>query len=167
MVDATIIEQSTGAKRDDGSSTRDEDASFTKKHGATHHGYKGHIACDLSGIVTDYRFTTAKEHDSKRIDELTVNERAAVYADSAYSDRARRAELTRRGVIDVIISKRVRGQAELRDWQKRWNKLVSCARTSGASVRNVETTTWLSSGSLSRLRTERVRLRADADGMQH
>lgn len=60
MVDATIIEQSTGAKRDDGSSTRDEEASFTKKHGVMRHGYKGHIACDLSGIVTDYRFTTAK-----------------------------------------------------------------------------------------------------------
>jgi len=49
MVDATIIEQSTGGKREDGSSTRYEDASFTKKHGVTHHGYKGHIACDLSG----------------------------------------------------------------------------------------------------------------------
>lgn len=128
MVDATIIEQSTGHKREDGSSTRDEDASFTKKHGVTHHGYKGHIACDLSGIVTDYRFTTAKEHDSRRIDELTKKERTVVYADSAYSSRARRAGLRERGVIDGIIYKRNRGQAELRDWQERWNKLVSRVR---------------------------------------
>ena len=52
MVDATIIHQSTGSKNDDGSS-RDQDASFTKKHGKTHHGYKAHIACDLSGVITD------------------------------------------------------------------------------------------------------------------
>jgi len=128
MVDATIIEQSTGRNRDDGSSTRDAEASFTKKHGKTHHGYKGHIAADLSGIVTDYRFTTAKEHDSRRIDELIVNERAAVLADSAYSDRARRAALRERGVIDGIIYKRKRGQDKLHDWQSRWNTLVSRLR---------------------------------------
>lgn len=128
MVDATIIEQSTGAKRDDGTSTRDEDASFTKKHGQTRHGYKGHIACDLSGIVTDYRFTTAKEHDSRRIDELTSKERTAVFADSAYSSRARRVELQDRGVIDGIIYKKNRGQPELWDWQSRWNRLVSRVR---------------------------------------
>ena len=128
MIDATIIEQSTGRRRDDGSNTRDQDASFTKKHGTTYHGYKAHIACDLSGIVTDYRFTTASEHDSKRIDELTINERTAVFADSAYSCRARRAGLRARGVIDGIIYKRVRGQSALRDWQERWNKLVSRVR---------------------------------------
>ena len=128
MVDATIIEQSTGRRREDGTSTRDEDASFTRKHGRTHHGYKGHIACDLSGIVTDYRFTTAKEHDSRRIDELTETERTAVYADSAYSDLARRSGLRERGVIDGIIYKRSRGQPELWDWQKRWNRLVSRVR---------------------------------------
>lgn len=128
MVDATIIEQSTGRNRDDGTSTRDADASFTKKHGKTSHGYKGHIACDLSGIVTDYRFTTAREHDSQRIDELTMNERTAVLADSAYSDRVRRAALRERGVIDGIIHKRNRGQATLYDWQLRWNRLVSRLR---------------------------------------
>jgi len=31
-------------------------------------------------------------------------------------------------VIDGIIYKRNRGQAELRDWQERWNKLVSRVR---------------------------------------
>lgn len=128
MVDATIIEQSRGRRRDDGSSTRDPDASFTKKHGAAHHGYKGHIACDLSGIVTDYRFTTAKEHDSRRIDELTAEERTAVIADSAYASAERRRSLRSRGVIDGIAYKRKRGQAALYDWQERWNHLVSRLR---------------------------------------
>ena len=128
MVDATIIEQSRGRSRGDGTSTRDPDASFTKKHGVPHHGYKGHIACDLSGIVTDYRFTTAKEHDSRQIDDLTMHERTAVIADSAYSSAARRGELRRRGVIDGICYKRNRGQAALHDWQTRWNKEVSRLR---------------------------------------
>jgi len=128
MVDATIIEQSRGRRRADGSSTRDEAASFTKKHGVTRHGYKGHIAADLSGIVTDYRLTTAKEHDSRRIDELTIGERKAVIADSAYESAERRSMLRARGVIDGIVYKRKRGQAALRDWQVRWNREVSRLR---------------------------------------
>ena len=70
MVDATIIEQSTGSKNDDGENTRDQDASFTKKHGKTHHGCKAHIACAMSGIITEYKVTTAIVHDSKCIDEI-------------------------------------------------------------------------------------------------
>lgn len=138
MVDASIVEQSRGRRRDGGDDennsdhggggTRDTDASFTKKHGRTHHGYKGHIACDRSGIVTDYRFGTAKEHDSKRIDELTERESVAVIADSAYASHERRARLHERGVLDAIIHKRHRGQAELPGWQREWNRVVSTIR---------------------------------------
>lgn len=128
MVDATIIEQATGRSRGDGTSTRDPEASFTKKHGVSYHGYKGHIACDLSGIVTDYRFTTAKQHDSRHIDDLTINEHKAVIADSAYADRARRRELRARGVADAICYKRNRNQPALHDWQERFNRAVSCVR---------------------------------------
>ena len=139
MVDAVLVEQSRGRRRDgqnnkdnddsnNSGSTRDTDASFTKKHGRTHHGYKGHIACDRSGIVTDYRFGTAKEHDSKRIDELTERESVAVIADSAYASHERRARLHERGVLDAIIYKRHRGQAELPGWQREWNRVVSKMR---------------------------------------
>lgn len=128
MIDATIIEQAKGSKNEKGENTRDQDASFTKKHGTTYHGYKTHIGCDFSGIVTDYRFTTAKEHDSKRIDELTDDETKAVLADSAYASRARREALQARGVIDAIIYKRNRGQKKLADWQIEWNRIVSRAR---------------------------------------
>ncbi len=128
IVDATIIEQAKGSKNKDGENTRDQDASFTKKHGTTYHGYKTHIGCDFSGIVTDYRFTTAKEHDSKRIDELVEHEDKVVLADSAYASRARRETLQKRGVIDAIIYKRNRGQKRLADWQIEWNRIVSRAR---------------------------------------
>lgn len=129
MVDATIIEQSTGSKNDEGENTRDQDASFTKKHGKTYHGYKAHIACDMSGVITDYKVTTAKAHDSKCIDELVENEEQVVYADSAYSSKDRREALRKRKVIDAIVYKRTRGQKELYDWQDRWNVLVSKVRS--------------------------------------
>jgi len=128
MVDATIIEAPRGRARPDGTSTRDAEADFTKKHGQSYHGYKAHIAVDLSTIVTDYRITTARVHDSQCIDALTVDETHAVIADSAYSDRARRAALRERGVIDAIMYKRVRGQPALHDWQERWNRIVSTLR---------------------------------------
>lgn len=125
MVDATIIEAPRGRPRPDGTTTRDRDASFTAKHGVPHHGYKGHIAADLSGIVIDYRFGTAKQADSDHIDDLTMHERRLVLADSAYSSAARRAELRARGVIDGICHKRHRGQQKLYGWQERWNRVVS------------------------------------------
>jgi len=49
LIDATIIEQSRGRTRADGTSTRDPEASFTRKNGETYHGYKGHINADRSG----------------------------------------------------------------------------------------------------------------------
>jgi IS5 family transposase len=128
MVDATIIEAPRGRPRSDGTNTRDPQASFTKKHGVTHHGYKGHMAVDLSGIVTDYRYGTAKEHDSNYIDELTEAEAQLVVADSAYSDRARRRRLLERGVADGICYKRHRGQKILHPWQERFNRAVSKVR---------------------------------------
>jgi len=96
LVDATIIEQARGSKRDDGTSTRDADASFTSKHGRSYHGYKGHIAADRSAIVTGYRFSDAAPHDSSFIDELTRKETRMVVADTAYHSMEREARLRAR-----------------------------------------------------------------------
>jgi transposase, IS5 family len=137
IVDATIIEQSrghgTGKKDDKGEpiTTRDPEASFTKKNDETYHGYKLHAATDISGIITGVITSTASHHDSRYIDELTKDEKRAVLADSAYSDRDRRNRLADRGVIAGIIHKRVRGQKELFGWQKRFNKQVSKVRALG------------------------------------
>lgn len=59
LVEATIIEQARGTKREDGSSTRDSDAIFMRKGGETFHGYKGHIAASRRGLVKDFRFSDA------------------------------------------------------------------------------------------------------------
>lgn len=137
IVDATIVEQSTGhktGKKDadgNGLSTRDPEASFTKKNDVSYHGYKIHAATDLSGIITGAIASTASHHDSRYIDELTKDEKRAVFADSAYSDAQRREQLEKRGVLPAIIYKRKRGQGELSAWQKKWNRLVSRVRALG------------------------------------
>jgi IS5 family transposase len=127
-VDATIIETSRGHKRDDGSHTRDKTASYTKKHGRIHHGFKAHIATDTNGMIKDYRFDTAKVHDSQHIDDLTAKEQHGIFADSAYMSVERKKHLESRGIFCGIIQRRVRGQKELTPEQKRHNRLVAGIR---------------------------------------
>lgn len=139
IVDATIIEQSTGHKtgrkdeQGEDITTRDPEASFTKKNDASYHGYKMHTATDTSGIITAVLTSTASHHDSRHIDELVeaAGEKRAVFADSAYSDQRRREEMEARGVLPAIIYKRVKGQKKLYPWQKKWNRLVSQVRAIG------------------------------------
>jgi IS5 family transposase len=128
IVDATIIEAPRGRKREDGTSTRDEEASYTKKNDRTYHGYKGHIATDRNGVVKDFRFDTAKHHDSQYIDELTADERALVVADSAYMSEEREERLRSRGVSFGVVKRRVRGQAELPRVQQMLNRAWSAVR---------------------------------------
>lgn len=130
IVDATIVDAPMGQKRKDEEGferhTKDPCATYTRNHGTLRHGYKAHIATDTRGMITDWTFDTAKVHDSNHIDQLTRDERTAVYADSAYSDQERRARLAGDGVTDRIVHKRVRGQKELTAEQKKHN--TSCSK---------------------------------------
>jgi transposase, IS5 family len=132
LVDAMIVEQSRGTKRrggrDDGTSTRDPEASFTKKHGETYYGYKGSINADRSAIVVDYRFSDAAPHDSNFIDELTEHETKMVVADSAYRSHEREEALTARGVCCAIAFKRQRGQKDLPPLLKKLNRMIASVR---------------------------------------
>lgn len=130
LVDATIVEQATGGPRKnvEGESTRDRAASFTKKHGRTYHGFKAHVNVSTDRLITDYRFDTAKVHDSRHIDDLIQGETQAVYADSAYMAKHRSEDLARRGVHDGIVRRRVRGQADLTAEQRAHNRAASKVR---------------------------------------
>ena len=129
LVDATIIEAPKGKSTKDGlGHTKDECATYTRKHGKTYHGYKGHVATDPRGIVKDYRYDTAKVHDSQHIDDLIEQEKTAVYADSAYMDKERKRTLKERGVFCGIVERRVRGQDELTEPQKLHNRMVAGIR---------------------------------------
>jgi IS5 family transposase len=135
LVDALILEapkgRKTGEKDESGNhkTTRDPEASFTQKHGRSYHGYKGHVAADRSGIVTDFEFSTASHHDSRYIDDLTKKEKRAVIADAAYADKDRRRRLERKGVTDGIAYKRQRGQKELHPLLRKINRAIASIRS--------------------------------------
>ena len=135
LVDALILEapkgRKTGEKDESGHdlTTRDPEASFTQKHGRSYHGYKGHVAADRSGIVTDFEFSTASHHDSRYIDELMKKEKRAVIADAAYADKDRRRRLERKGVTDGIAHKRQRGQKELPPLLRKINRAIASIRS--------------------------------------
>ena len=129
LVDATIIEAPRGEVSEDGlGHTRQKEATFTKKHGRTYHGYKAHAATDAQGFIIDYIYDTASVHDSKHIDALIEGEQQAVFADSAYMDKQRKARLEGEGVFCGIIERRVRGQKELTAAQKAHNRLCAAFR---------------------------------------
>lgn len=129
LVDATIIEAPRGQKTDDGlGHTAQRGASHTRKHGRTYFGYKAHVATDPRGMIKDYRYGTASEHDSRHIDDLIEGETQEVFADSAYMDKARKERLEAEGIFCGIIERRVRGQKELTKSQKAHNRLCASFR---------------------------------------
>jgi IS5 family transposase len=129
LVDATILEAAKGKTTEDGlGSTKQKAASYTKKHGRTYHGYKAHIATDAHGLITDYVYDTASVHDSRHIDQLIEDEKQAVFADSAYMDKDRKARLEKDDIFCGIIERRVRGQKDLTPDQKAHNRLCASFR---------------------------------------
>ena len=131
VVDATIIQAPRGRTTQDGEgNSKDKTASYTKKNDCVYHGYKAHIATDTQGMIKDYIYDTAKVHDSIHIDPLIEDEPpgGAVYADSAYMNKARKKRLEDDDIFCGIIERRVRGQDELRPEQKAHNKKCSKIR---------------------------------------
>lgn len=128
LVDATIIEAPLGRPRSGGGSTRDADAGKTFKHKRAYHGYKAHVASDRRGVIKDFRFGSASEHDTKYFDELTAREKTAVYADSAYRGADREEGLRRRGVMPGIIHQRVKAQPEVTPADRKRNRRLNRVR---------------------------------------
>ena len=67
---------------------KDVDATWTKKAGQSHYGYKQHIKADLkSKLITNFFVTPASHHDSTVLEKLITNKDKgqSIYGDSAYS----------------------------------------------------------------------------------
>jgi hypothetical protein len=125
------------------------------------------LCAAISPIVqkAGHGFGTAKEHDSKHIDDLTVHELGL--ADTACSDRKRREELRARGVIGGICYKEEQGPEET----ARLAGEVERHRRPGpgpgrASHRDDEAATGLQAGQIPKKRTQRLRLRHGPRGLQ-
>jgi IS5 family transposase len=108
---------------------REPGASWTKKNGRAHFGYKAHIGMDRhSGIVRQVELTGAKTYESEVADRLISWDEEAVYGDKAYPKKARRAALKAAGIKDRIAKRRHKSEPPLSPRQKRRNDLIASHR---------------------------------------
>lgn len=134
LVDATLIHSPEPKRKKDGSGKTisneayDKEATYTSKRGQKHHGHKMHIATDTNGVIKKVIATTASAHDSTQFDALTKDEEKAIFADSGYMSKERKATLRKKGIFSGIVERRVRGQSKLRAKQSRNNKRFAKTR---------------------------------------
>jgi len=104
-------------------------ASFTRKGGRSHFGYRVHIGVDQgSGIIRRLAFSPAHVNESSVADALIAGDEKAVYADKGYESKTRRRALKRRGIKDRIMHRSHKNQAALPHWQQRRNALIAPIR---------------------------------------
>lgn len=109
---------------------RDTDASWTKKHGTSHFGYKLSASVDAKHkLIRKIETGTASEHDSQHFDAVldAGNTGSKVYADRGYPSQAREAALKARGFTPMIQRKAQRNRA-LSERQKERNRRIATVR---------------------------------------
>jgi IS5 family transposase len=106
----------------------DPDAGWTKCEGEHFFGYKAHIAMDQdSRIIRRAVLTPANVNDTVPADALICGDERTVYADKAYSNKARRARLKAQGIRDGIMQRANRWHG-LGRWMARRNAIISHRR---------------------------------------
>ena len=109
---------------------KDIDASWTKKHGKSHFGYKLSINVDKKyKIIRRIETDTASMHDSLHFDNVfdTSNTSRDVYADRGYPSEEREAWLNENGFRNQIQRKGKRTKP-LSECQQRRNKRIAKTR---------------------------------------
>jgi IS5 family transposase len=109
---------------------RDIEASWTKKHGKSHHGYKLSISADRKyKLIRKRHVSTAREHDTNHFEGVLdpANTSRDVWADKGYEDRAREQRLRQNGWRLHIQHKAKRGKPQS-DCQKRRNTRIAKPR---------------------------------------
>ena len=109
---------------------KDLDATHTKKHGKSYHGYKLSIGVDVRHkFIRKITTGTASEHDSTHFDEVLDdgNTSRDVYADKGYPSAARSEMLKALGYREHIQRKAPRGKP-LSECQKKRNTRIARTR---------------------------------------
>ncbi len=121
---------------------KDVDASWTKKHGKSHYGYKNHIKMDAkSKLIDEFQVTAANVHDSQVLEELLdeTDAKNPLWADGAYDSEEIRKVL-KKHKIGCRIHKKGSRHVTLTPHQKGANKFKSKTRCRVehvfASIRN-------------------------------
>lgn len=124
-VDATPADWTPDQRRQ-----KDTEASWTKKHGKSHHGYKLSINVDKKyKLIRKHKVSTAKVHDTNHFEAVLdpLNTSREVWADKGYQDNEREQRLTKAGWHLNIQRKAKRGKPQS-DCQKRRNTRIARPR---------------------------------------
>lgn len=134
LIDATLVQAASrkppikagaGARH-----PREPGASWTRKNGRSHFGYRLHVGTDQAhNLIRTVAFTPAHVGESSVADALISGDEAAVYADKGYESKARRAALKARGAKDRICHRSHKNQAGLPRWQTLRNKAIAKRRS--------------------------------------
>jgi len=99
-----------------------------KKGNQSTYGYKGHVLTDSNGIVENIIVTPANVHDTVMFPDLIFNtaleEGDIIHADKGYHSEANKELLKSNNLVDKIMHKRKRNEAE-DDANKQRNKAIS------------------------------------------
>jgi IS5 family transposase len=133
LIDATLIQAASrkpAMKEGKGARhPREPGASWTRKNGRSHFGYRLHVGTDKAfNIIRKIALTPAHVGESSVADALISGDEAAVYADKGYESKVRRAALKQRGAKDRICHRSHKNQAGLPRWQRVRNKAIAKRR---------------------------------------
>lgn len=109
---------------------KDLDATWTKKHGKSHYGYKLSISVDKRyKVIRKWVTDTASTHDSQHFDALLdpANTNRDVFADKGYPSAEREAKLKAEGYRNHIQRKGARNHP-LSECQERRNRRIAKIR---------------------------------------
>jgi IS5 family transposase len=128
LVDATLI-QAHSQPPTPTQPSKDQDAAWAARpRKRPFFGYKAHLALDQkSNLLRRLRLTAANCHETQRFAEMVLGDEAAVFADKAYDQDCRRAELRRQGVFCAILAQ-ARKRRPLTDNQRQRNRRFSRIR---------------------------------------
>lgn len=115
----------------DYSSNVDKDASWLKKAGKYHYGYKKHHLTDEEGLVLGVVTTKASVNEVSNLEEVLdsadLPEGIPVKADKGYQSE-KNAQLLEKRKLKNHILKKAKRNTPLTHWEKKFNKLVGKTR---------------------------------------
>jgi len=108
---------------------REPGASWTRKNGKSHFGYRLHVATDQAfNLIRKVVLTPAHVAESLVAETLISGDEKAVYADKGYENKKRRARLKAARVKDRICHRSHKNQTALPHWQTKRNALIAKRR---------------------------------------
>jgi IS5 family transposase len=108
---------------------REPGASWTRKNGKSHYGYRLHVATDQgSNLIRRVVLTPAHVAESPVAEALICWDEKAVYADKGYEKKERRQRLKAAKIKDRICHRSHKHQKALPHWQTQRNKLIAKRR---------------------------------------